>query len=297
MSVLLQISDAHFGTEQPPVVAALLQLATQLQPDIALFSGDITQRARSSQWRAAAAFAQRLSAKHVLAVPGNHDIPLFNIFARCFAPYGGYASAFGAVLEPELDLPDVLLLCLNTTRPWRHKDGEVSMEQVERVCLRLQQARRDQLRIVVTHQPVHVIRPNDERNLLHGAEPAVRRWIDAGADLIVGGHIHLPYVRPLADRYAELPRRGWCVQAGTAISHRVRGSIPNSVNVLRYDSTLTSSVERWDFSVTRLVFECVETHALALERGTAEATPAGRSPRVPAPFVPAAAIRPALPDA
>ena len=27
MTTLLQISDAHFGTEQPPVVQALLQLA------------------------------------------------------------------------------------------------------------------------------------------------------------------------------------------------------------------------------------------------------------------------------
>ncbi|HKQ81898.1 MAG TPA: metallophosphoesterase [Steroidobacteraceae bacterium] len=269
MSVLLQISDPHFGTEQAPVVAALLELAGQLQPDVALFSGDITQRARRAQWRGAETFAKRLPAKQVLAIPGNHDIPLFNVFARAFAPYAGYASAFGRALEPELDLPDMLVLCLNTTRPRRHKDGEVSMEQIDRVCSRLLRARREQLRIVVTHQPVHVIRPNDECNLLHGAELAVRRWIDAGADLLIGGHIHLPYVRPLSERYPGLPRRGWCVQAGTALSHRVRGSIPNSVNIVRHDAALTCTVERWDFSLTRLQFEPVETHALALERATA----------------------------
>lgn len=282
MSVLLQISDAHFGTEQPPVVAALQQFAEQLQPDIALFSGDITQRARRAQWRAAVAFAKQLPARHVLAIPGNHDIPLFNVFARAFVPYGGYASAFGSVLEPELDLPDMLVLCLNTTHPRRHKDGEVSDKQIQRVCSRLQKAGREQLRVIVTHQPVHVIRPNDERNLLHGADAAVHRWIDAGADLLMGGHIHLPYVRPLSERYAGLSRRGWCVQAGTALSHRVRGSIPNSVNVVRYDASLTCTVQRWDFSLTRLTFEAVETHTLALERSAVSMTPAARTVRAPA---------------
>ena len=133
MSVLLQISDPHFGTEQAPVAAALLELAGQLQPDVALFSGDITQRARRAQWRGAETFAKRLPAKQVLAIPGNHDIPLFNVFARAFAPYAGYASAFGRALEPELDLPDMLVLCLNTTRPRRHKDGEVSTVRYEQV--------------------------------------------------------------------------------------------------------------------------------------------------------------------
>lgn len=266
MSIVLQISDPHFGTEQPPVVAALLRLASTLQADVALFSGDITQRARRRQWQAAHEFAQRLPAKRVLAVPGNHDIPLFNVFARVFAPYAGFAAAFAADLEPTLDLPDLLIICVNTTRPRRHKDGEVSMEQLERVCERLHRARAEQVRVVVTHQPVHVIRPNDAANLLHGAEQAVRQWSAAGADLFVGGHIHLPYVRALSERYSGLPRRGWCVQAGTATSHRVRGSIPNSVNVIRCDGSLTCSVERWDFSATLDEFEKVESFPLELER-------------------------------
>lgn len=266
MSVLLQISDAHFGTEQPPVVEALLRLASRVQPDVALFSGDITQRARRRQWDAARRFAQCLPVGNVVAIPGNHDIPLFNVFARCFAPYGGFYRAFGTNLEPELERDDLIIVCLNTTRPKRHKDGEVSQAQIERVSERLLRARREQLRIVVTHQPVHVIRPNDESNLLHGAEGAVRQWNAAGADLIVGGHIHLPYVRPLSERYSGLARAGWCVQAGTATSHRIRGSIPNSVNVVRYDGSLTCCIERWDFSATLQEFEKVETFTLDLER-------------------------------
>jgi 3',5'-cyclic AMP phosphodiesterase CpdA len=285
VSVVLQISDPHFGTEQPPVVAALLRLAREQQPDIALFSGDITQRARRRQFQAARAFAEQLPVQSILAIPGNHDIPLYNLAARLFWPYAGFRKAFGANLEPECELADLLILCVNTTRPRRHKDGEVSADQVDRVAARLQQARREQLRVVVTHQPVHVIRPNDECNLLHGHEAAVQRWTQAGADIIVGGHIHLPYVRPLSDRLKNLPRRIWSVQAGTAVSHRVRGNIPNSVNLIRCDGSLVGVIERWDYSGTLAVFERVETFTLPLERpAEPRLTSAAHPIRTPAEF-------------
>lgn len=81
MSVLLQISDPHFGTEQPPVVEALAALARQQRPDLLVLSGDITQRARPAQFQAARSFMDRLGAP-LLAVPGNHDIPLFSLWTR-----------------------------------------------------------------------------------------------------------------------------------------------------------------------------------------------------------------------
>ena len=69
-----------------------------------MLSGDITQRARRRQFAAARAFIERLSLP-VLAVPGNHDIPLFNVFARALNPYGNYKRALGAVLEPVFETP------------------------------------------------------------------------------------------------------------------------------------------------------------------------------------------------
>jgi 3',5'-cyclic AMP phosphodiesterase CpdA len=276
VSTILQISDAHFGTEQAPVVDALLRLARSKQPDVALFSGDITQRARADQFTAARRFAEALPVPLQLAIPGNHDIPLYNVFIRAFAPYYGYARAFGDQLEPTLELDDMVIACLNTTRRYRHKHGEVSETQIERVAARFARARPDQLRVVVTHQPVHVIRPNDDCNLLRGAEAAVRRWVSAGADVMIGGHIHLPYVRALADRYDGLPRGAWCVQAGTATSRRVRGNIPNSVNLIAYEAGKAHCcVERYDYSQTLDCFERVDTHTLTLDRETGTAlTPA-----------------------
>ena len=244
MSVLLQISDTHFGTEQPPVVEALAAFTAQQRPDVVVLSGDITQRARRAQFHAARAFVERL-ATPLLAIPGNHDVPLFDVLARFTRPYGRYREAFGDELEPVHASADLLVQCLNTTRWWRHTNGEISTEQIERVAARVAGAAPGQLCVIVVHQPVSVPRAGDVHNLVRRHAAAVHRWADAGADLVMGGHIHLPYVMPLPG----LPRRLWVVQAGTAVSHRVRGGQPNSVNVLRWGRDAPRGrcvVEQWD---------------------------------------------------
>lgn len=268
MSVLLQVSDAHFGTEQKPVVDALVRLAKAVKPDVLLLSGDITQRARRDQFDAAAAFVKRCKPKRCVAIPGNHDIPLFNVIGRALQPYAGFCRAFGPRLEQVVELPDMLVIALNTTRPWRHKDGEVSKRQVADTCLKLRAASTKALRIVVTHQPVHAIRESDEVNLLHGREEAVPAWAEAGADLILAGHIHLPYVRPLSERYRGLAREIWMANAGTAVSSRVRSNIPNSVNLVvhRPRARERAHVERWDFLGTKRGFERVESYPIPVHR-------------------------------
>jgi predicted MPP superfamily phosphohydrolase len=100
MSCLLQISDPHFGTERPEVLQALERFAEALAPQVVVMSGDITQRATRVQFAAARAFVDRLAAPATLVIPGNHDIPLFDLAARCFSPYGRYMEAFGDDLEP-----------------------------------------------------------------------------------------------------------------------------------------------------------------------------------------------------
>ena len=246
MSVLLQVSDTHFGTEQPQVVEALVELAARQRPDLVVLSGDITQRARPAQFRAAKAFVDRLGTP-VLAVPGNHDIPLFDLWTRLRHPYARYIAAFGAELEPVHRSPDLLVVCVNTTRARRHKHGEVSALQVNRVARLLAGAQPAQLRVVVVHQPVAVTLAEDVRNLLRGHAAALQRWAAAGADLVMGGHIHLPYVMELQNMARPL----WAVQAGTAVSSRTRPGVPNSVNLLRWgvdEATGCCRIEQWDFS-------------------------------------------------
>jgi predicted MPP superfamily phosphohydrolase len=252
MSVLLQISDPHFGTEQPQVVDALATLARLQQPDLVVLSGDITQRARPAQFRAARAFMDRLGAPF-LAIPGNHDIPLFDVWARLSSPYARHIAAFGLELEPFFSSADLMVACVNTTRAWRHKNGEVSAQQIDRVAQLLRNAKSEQLRAVVVHQPIAVTRAEDAPNRLRGHSIALQRWAEAGADLVMGGHIHLPYVLPLHG----LVRTVWAVQAGTAVSSRVRSGVPNSVNLLRWgehSATGGCQIEQWDFSSAERAF-------------------------------------------
>lgn len=264
MSVLLQISDTHFGTEQPLVVEAVVALAAQQRPDVVVLSGDITQRARPAQFRAAKAFVDRLGAP-VLAVPGNHDIALFDLWARLTRPYARYTKVFGANLEPVFSSPDLLVVGVNTTRAWRHKHGEVSTAQIDRVATLLTAASPQQLRVVVVHQPAAVPQAEERYNLLRGHHAALQVWSAAGADLVLGGHIHLPYALALDG----LARRLWVLQAGTAVSSRTRPEAPNSVNILRWgaassaagDQAQTGSeagkycvIEQWDFARHDQVF-------------------------------------------
>lgn len=270
MTLILHMSDPHFGTVQSAVEDALVMLARVHQPDILVLSGDITQRATVLQFTDAQAFCQRLAIPRLLALPGNHDIPLFNLRQRLFTPYARYQQAFGTDMEPSIDTPEALLIGVNTTRWWRHKNGDVSLSQIKRVADQLRRAS-DQpdrrLRAVVVHQPVHVLRSEDEHDRLRNWAPAVQAWSEAGADLILGGHIHLPYVCELSSAtpgLASMRRSVWCVQAGTSLSSRIRQEAPNSVNLIRMEphAPSTCAVERWDFkmSLTATTGEFVQVH-------------------------------------
>jgi len=278
MSVLLHQSDTHFGTERPQVVEALVALAAQQRPDVVMLSGDITQRARPAQFRSAKAFVDRLGAP-VLAIPGNHDIALFDLWARLTRPYARFTQVFGADLEPVAVSPDWLIVGVNTTRARRHSHGEVSGAQIARVASLLAAARPEQLRVVVVHQPLAVPEAGETSNLLRGHADAARAWAQAGADLVLGGHIHLPFTLSLHG----LARRLWVVQAGTAVSTRTRPGVPNSVNLLRWGETTapleaatpggalpgkSCLIERWDFSEPQQAFARTEVTAMQPERAT-----------------------------
>lgn len=266
MTTLLHISDTHFGTEQPPVVEALTALAAALAPQLLVISGDITQRARTAEFAAARRFIDRLALPFV-SIPGNHDLTVLNPLTRLLAPYTGYRGTFGDELEPVHESDRLLVQCVKTTRWWRHIEGEVNAAQVERVAARLRRARPEQLRVVVVHQPVHVEGEAEAKHLLRGREAALSAWAEAGADVVLGGHIHLPYVAELTPPGAG-GARIVVAQAGTALSSRVRRQAPNSVNVIRHEASDAArfSVERWDFSVERGEFERVNARAFELQR-------------------------------
>ncbi|HWL30422.1 MAG TPA: metallophosphoesterase [Burkholderiaceae bacterium] len=265
MSVVLHMSDPHFGTERAPVMEALERLVHEQAPDLMVLSGDITQRARKREFTAAGDFIDRLAIPAQLVIAGNHDIPLFDVATRIFGPYSRYKRTFGSNLEPVHETAELLVIGVRTTRRYRHIEGEVSAAQVERVAQRLKQAGEGQLRIVVTHQPVYVTHPADEEHLLRGRDRAIKEWAEAGVDLILGGHIHRPFVRALHEGLADLRHQVWVVQAGTAVSARTRNDSNNSINLIRHGFDAVPRhciVERWDYDDGSDEFTMIERHPI-----------------------------------
>jgi 3',5'-cyclic AMP phosphodiesterase CpdA len=262
---LMQISDPHFGTERAGAVDALVALVTRRQPALVVLSGDITQRATVAQFAAARAFVDRLGPVPVVAVPGNHDLPLWAWWTRWRRPYGRYEAAFGPAGDVERAVGAWHVLALNTTRPWRHKHGEVSARQVADTAARLRAAAPSAIKVVVTHQPVAVALVTEQGNRLRGADAAIPAWQAAGGDLVLGGHIHLTGVLRLRGGVRPL----WAVQAGTAVSSRVRHDQLNSVTELlawptAADGTRRVAVRFWDWTIGAPAFAAREDIVLPL---------------------------------
>lgn len=244
---LLHLSDTHFGTEVPRVVLALERLVATLRPDLVLLSGDITQRATDEQFRRARDFLDRLPAPCRLLIPGNHDIPLFDPISRALVPYRRYRKGLGERdTDGVHDLVGLRVVRVKSTRRRRHVDGEISSQQVTRVAAALREAPSGSLRLVVTHHPLWVDRACDAHNVCRGAASALDAWRDAGADLLLAGHIHWPFVQRLPG-----PRPLWAVNAGTAVSARIRDGVPQSCNLLRWDPAQPragGSLVRFDYA-------------------------------------------------
>ena len=112
MARLLHLSDLHFGAHDPVVVEGLERQIDEETPDLVVISGDFTQRARTEQFEEACKFLERLrEAGHdVLAVPGNHDVPLYDVLRRFLSPLTRYKRFIDETLCPYHELKGVSLL-------------------------------------------------------------------------------------------------------------------------------------------------------------------------------------------
>lgn len=257
---IAHLSDPHFGTILPGVREGLLATLDELKPQLILLTGDITQRARRSQFHDAKEFTHQLGQTPLIAVPGNHDIPLFNVFARLFHPYAGYRGLFKDQLEKDHLHGDIVVTGLNSTSPWRHVQGEFNLRRLNR-RLRVQRPAA-KVHIAAFHHPMDCAKPQDEKNLLKKADQAIRLFDHHGVDLILGGHIHDPYVTLSKVRYPQTERSMIIAVAGTCTSWRTRKDAPNSFNLIDVETatTPTMTISRYD-QRSHLGFEIERSHA------------------------------------
>jgi 3',5'-cyclic AMP phosphodiesterase CpdA len=256
MRSIVHLSDIHFGRVDHAVVGPLIETINQLAPDVVAVSGDLTQRARSHEFREARAFLDALPHPQII-VPGNHDIPLHNVFARFAQPLRKYRRYITSDLRPFHYDDEIAVLGVSTARSFTIKGGRINQQQADWMRDRLCAFDPKVVKIVVTHHPFDLPEGHDKRNLVGRARMAMERLASCGADLFLAGHLHVSHTTHSATRYKIKGHSALVVQAGTAISDRGRGEA-NSFNVIRVKHP-NIAIERLEWQPERALFEPAET--------------------------------------
>jgi len=231
MRTLIHLSDLHFGRIDQTLIQPLVAVIEQIQPNVIAVSGDLTQRARREQFRAARAFLNALPLPQIV-VPGNHDVPLYNVPARFLHGLNRYRRYISADLEPFYADSEIVVLGLNTARSLTFKGGRINAAQIAHTQERLRPFGDDVIKIIVTHHPFDLPEPYDRQALVGHARMAMERLATCRVDVFLAGHLHISHAGPTSLRINSAGRSAILVQAGTATSTRSRGEV-NAFNVIR----------------------------------------------------------------
>lgn len=247
MARLVHLSDLHFGAHDEELVEAVERKIKTLKPDLVVISGDFTQRARTEQFKDACRFLERLreSGHEVLGVPGNHDVPLYDVLRRFLSPLARYRRFIDETLCPFIELPGVAVLGINTARSLTFKEGRISEEQIGFIRDTFARTDPDAVRVLVTHHPLFAIPVGEGVQRAVGRhELALDAVEKAGVDLLLAGHAHHAVAHDASDL---VTRAGGAlvIQAGTATSVRLREQ-SQSFNVIDAEAgCVTLTVECW----------------------------------------------------
>jgi 3',5'-cyclic AMP phosphodiesterase CpdA len=244
---LVHLSDLHFGAHDPTLIAAVERSVDTLKPDLVVVSGDFTQRARTEQFRQACEFLERLrdAGHEVLGVPGNHDVPLYDVLRRFLSPLTRYRRFIDDTLCPFAELPGVAVLGINTARSLTFKDGRINHEQVAFIRDTFARTPAGAVRVLVTHHPLFALKVGEQIERAIGRQDmALDAVEDAGVDMLLAGHNHHASSQDASDL---VTRAGGAlvIQAGTATSTRVREQEQSFNTIDIADGCVTVTVNAW----------------------------------------------------
>ena len=256
MRTIVHLSDLHFGRVNPALLDPLAKIIREIEPNLVAISGDLTQRARSYQFQQARSFLDELPQPQIV-VPGNHDIPLHNVFARFLEPLTKYKRYITDDLHPIYEDEEMVIVGVNTARSLVFKGGRINEFQVGRLREKFCSLGSGVVKTVVTHHPFDLPEGYHERELVGRARMAMTGLAECGADLFLAGHLHISH-RGHTKRYNIRGHSALVVQAGTATSTRERGEA-NSFNLLRIAfQSITVEKFVWDSLTTSFAVATVE---------------------------------------
>lgn len=221
---ILHGSDIHFGKPYLPEAGeAFLDAAHALEPDVVVISGDFTQRAKVHEYEQARAFLHRLPDVPLVVTPGNHDVPLYRIFERIFAPFQNYRRYIHNELDVVTRVPGATFVSLSTAAPHRAiTNGRIGDDQLAFADRAFEDD--EDARIVVLHHHLAPAPDYEGDRALPRGRRILERLEAMGVDMVLGGHLHRAYIGNSLDVYPREDRqRGVIiVQSGTTTSRRGR---------------------------------------------------------------------------
>ncbi|ESY88948.1 metallophosphoesterase [Mesorhizobium australicum] len=233
MQTLVHLSDLHFGTTDTRIVDAIGAEVRACKPDLVVISGDLTQRARRAEFCQAREFLDALPTPQIV-VPGNHDVPLFNIFARTLTPLARYKHFIQADTDPFYANDELAVVGINTARSFTIKDGRINAGQLAAMTARFAGLADETTKIVVTHHPFEGRTFGHATGVVGRAKMAMEAFSQSRVDIILSGHHHLQQANLSTVRYAKARYAALLIQAGTAVSTRRRDAA-NSFNIIRVE--------------------------------------------------------------
>ncbi len=219
-------ADLHFGSVPEGLAEALKEAIESQEPEVIVIAGDLTLRARRSEFALARAWLLSLAVP-ALVLPGNHDLPYWNLLQRFASPFRRYRLAAGASnLMPVVQLEGGVVLGFNTTRSWQPhlqwQEGVARVRDIEAAEKILSASPPGQFKAIAAHHPFLKIPGVPRAKPIRRASLALQMLAASGVNIVMSGHVHQSFAVESVAAGQPIVAIG----APTALSTRMRGE-PN----------------------------------------------------------------------